>query len=70
VEREACLVAIAPKVVLGADVLVRILDLFFHRRSVLCMLLVSIPSNLAVDYGENEARNGDTVNMSVFSEAV
>jgi hypothetical protein len=60
-----CLVAVAPEVVLGTDVLVRIFDLVFKRRCVLGVLGVGIVSHLCVGDGEDETRDGDTAQRSV-----
>jgi hypothetical protein len=59
------LVTVTPEKVLGANVLVRILDLVFQWRRVLQMLLVSIPPHLSIDTGEHKAWNGDAASMSI-----
>jgi len=71
------LVAISPEVVLGAEVLVGVLGPLRARVLVLLvgnMLPVSIPPDLCVDAGNDDARDGDAAHSvskhSSFSEQV
>ena len=57
------LVTVAPGEVLGADVLVWVLDLLLERSCVLCVLLMSIPSQLSVDAGEHKAGSSNAVDL-------
>lgn len=63
-EGRAYLVTVTPEVVLGADVLVGVLGLLLTGVDVLLVLdvlPVSIPPQLGVDAGEDDAGDGDAV---------
>lgn len=55
------LVTITPLVVLGPDVLVRVLDALLQGRQVLPVLPVLVPEDVRVDAGRNDADGDDTV---------
>lgn len=55
---EERLVAIAPKEVLGADVLVGVLGLLLHGRLVGFVLPVSVPPHLTIDSSHEQAWHG------------
>ena len=54
---ESSLVTIAPREVLGADVLVGVLDALLKRRKVVPVLPVFIPEVVRVDTGKDQGRN-------------
>ena len=55
------LVTIAPREVLGADVLVGVLDALLKRRKVVPVLPVFIPEVVRVDTGKDQGRNNSAV---------
>lgn len=59
----AYLVTITPPEVLGADVLVWVLNLLLERSCVLCVLLMSIPSQLSVDGSEHKAGSRNAADL-------
>ena len=61
----AHLVTVTPPEVLGADVLIWVLDLLFERSGMLCMLLMGVPSQLSVDGSKYQAWGRDAGDMSV-----
>lgn len=63
------LVAIAPKEVLGADVLVGVLGLLLHGRLVGFVLPVSVPPHLTIDSSHEQAWHGKTVGCQKWSMA-
>lgn len=62
---EQSLVAVAPGVVLGADVLVGILDALLQRGHVRPVLPMLVPEAVGVDSGEQEAGEDSAISVLV-----
>jgi hypothetical protein len=65
-EESSYLVTVSPEVVLGADVLVRILGLLLFGDVMGNVLPVGVPPKLGVDAGDDQARNGDADTVLAF----
>ena len=61
--QRAYLVTVSPEVILGTDILVGVLGLVLLGSVVGNVLPVSIPPQLCVDAGDDQARNGDAAGI-------